>query len=136
MALSYRSRHWLEHPDGGWLSAGRAHRQHQPINFRDKERSTCAGNRRNARNAAIGAFRRVKDVDESLTATDVDATSLCIDKQVIGIATDVRARDQAAIVHREGAELGGVPESHENASRGLVKRHREIAARCMHRPSG
>src|SRR5215813_11153435 len=136
MALSCRSRHWLEHPDSGWLSAGRAHCQHQPIHFRDKEGSTCAGNRRNACNAAIGAIRRVKDVDESLAAADVNAMSLCIDEQVISIATDVRARDQAAVIHRERAELGRTPESYENALRGLVKRHREIAARCVHRPSG
>src|SRR5215813_14942624 len=99
MALSCRSRHWLEHPDSGWLSAGRAHRQHQPVYFRDKERSTCAGNGRNACDPAIGAFCRVQDVDDSLAAADVNAMSLCIDKQVIGIATDVRARDQAAVIH-------------------------------------
>src|SRR5919204_2684544 len=114
MALSGRSRRRLEYPDSRWLSAGRAHRQHQPVYFRDKERSTCAGNRRNARKAAIGAFRRVKDVDEPLAAADVNAMSLRIDKQVIGIATDVRARGQAAVIHRERAELGRIPESHEN----------------------
>src|SRR5262245_17560128 len=136
MALSCRSRRWLEHPDSGWLSAGRAHCQHQPIHFRDKEGSTCAGNRRNACNAAIGAIRRVKDVNESLAAADVNAMSLCIDEQVISIATDVWTRDQAAVIHRERAEFGRIPESHENALRGLVERHREIAAGRLHRPSG
>src|SRR5262249_56500019 len=59
-----------------------------------------------------------------------------IDEQVISIATDVWARDQAAVIHRERAEFGRIPESHENALRGLVERHREIAAGRLHRPSG
>src|SRR5262249_56636398 len=122
MALSCRSRRWLEHPDSGWLSAGRTHRQHQTIQFRDKQRGARAGNRCNASNATIGAVCRGKDIDESLSASDVDAMSLCIDEQVISIATDVWARDQAAVIHRKCAELRRIPESHENALRGLVKR--------------
>src|SRR5438552_3268373 len=82
----------------------------------------------------ISALRCVEHVKEALAATDVDAVPLRVDKQVVSVTTDVRARDQAAIVHREHAELGRVTESDENMSSGLIKRHRKIALRDAHRP--
>jgi hypothetical protein len=78
---------------------------------------------------------RVEHVQEALAATDIDALALRIDKHVVGIATNVRARDQGAVFHREHTQLCRRAEGRENVPGILVEHHREIAGADAHWPA-
>src|SRR5262249_61642663 len=121
-----------QYPGPGRLPATCPHRKQQTMKFRPTERGPRAGNWWNARKTSIRAPRGVEYVQVAFAATDIDAATIRIDEHVVGIAADVRARNQCAVLVREDAELRRSAESDENMSGGLGKRHPERIARRYH----
>src|SRR4029077_2058545 len=78
------SRHRTVHPHGGRLQRCRTQREKQPIYRRNVIGSACASDRRHSSEPPIVSC--IEDVEEALTAADVDAPALSIDEKIVGIA--------------------------------------------------
>src|SRR3954454_606216 len=79
------------------------------------------------RRASVRIAVKLEYVEMSVAAALVYAVTLRVDEQIIGIATGIDRRNIAAVLHREHAEPGGVPECNENSPGLLIERHRKEA---------
>src|SRR5258706_15318376 len=82
----------------------------------------------------MSCFVRLKNIKKASPATDVNATALGIDEQVIGIAAGLRGRDALTIRHGKDAELGRSPKDHKDLATNVVQSHRKIGALIGQRP--
>src|SRR5262249_48303659 len=83
-SFEIHSRHRAVHPHGGWFQRRRTPREKQPIHRRNEIRSACAPDRRHSGEPPI--VSRIKDIEEALTAADVDPPALYVHEKVVGIA--------------------------------------------------
>src|SRR5262245_15804489 len=85
------------------------------------------------RHTAIGVALGREYVEETVSATDVDAVPLGIDEHIAGVAAGFDARRGGTLAHREHADARGSAERDENPLPLQVERHRKVAA-AVHGP--
>src|SRR5262245_54142476 len=77
--------------------------------------------------AAVTIAVRLEHVQASVAAALVDAATLGVEEQVVGIAAGIDCCNVASVLHREHAEPSGVAKRDEDSPGLLIKRHRKEA---------
>src|SRR5215813_4419895 len=83
-SFEIHSRHRAVHPHGGWFRRCSTHREKQPIHRWNEIGSARASDCRHSGEPPIVSC--IEDIEEALTAADVDAPALCVHEKIVGVA--------------------------------------------------
>src|ERR1700746_2581073 len=118
---------WTKYPEGCRFAGIGASGDEKPVEFGNKQRSSCAGYRRDVCRAAGGSLCRER-IHVSVAAAEVHALALRIEEDIVGITTRTHGCNGAAVAHGEHAKLRGIPKRYKNSSGTFIQSHRKIAA--------
>src|SRR5262245_54986839 len=122
------SRCWTEDPQGRRVAGIGPSGDEQPVDFRNKQRGSRPGYRRNVGRAAVCVPLWLEYIQVSVPAADVNALALRIDEEIVGIAARIDHGNGAAVLQGENAEPSGIAQRHKNPPGSLVQRHWNQAA--------
>src|SRR2546425_281222 len=79
------------------------------------------------REPAIAVALCIENIHKAFAATDIEAVSLWVEEQIVGITAGFDARDAAAVRLREHAKHPWIAKDDEDPLGLLVEDHREVA---------
>src|SRR5215470_18777454 len=126
------SRHRTVYPHSGRLRRCRTHRKKQPIHRGNVIGSACASDRWHSGEPPIVSC--IEDIEEALTAADVDTPAFYVNEKIVGIAAQFNACNTRSIAGGKDSQFRGTTEGNEDALSILVERHGKIRSRVLHRP--
>src|SRR5262244_1199315 len=96
-------RYWAKYPEGCRFAGIGASGDEKPVEFGNKQRSSCAGYRRDVGQAAVGVPLRLEHIHVSVAAAEVHALALRIEEEIVSITTRTHGGNRAAVPHGEHA---------------------------------
>src|SRR5215831_11070674 len=96
-------RYWAKYPEGCRFPGIGASGDEKPVEFGNKQRSSCAGYRRDVGRAAVGVPLRLEHIHVPVAAAKVHALTLRIEEEIVGITTRTHGGNRAAVPHGEHA---------------------------------
>ena len=103
LRLRLNLRYWAKYPEGCWFAGIGTSGDEKPVEFGNKQRSSCAGYRRDVGRAAVGVPLRLEHIHVSVAAAEVHALALRIEEEIVSITTRTHGGNRAAIPHGEHA---------------------------------
>src|SRR5262249_60689615 len=103
LRLRLNLRYWAKYPEGCRFAGIGASGDEKPVEFGNKQRSSCAGCRRDVGRAAVGVPLRLEHIHVSVAAAEVHALALRIEEEIVSITTRTHGGNRAAVPHGEHA---------------------------------
>src|SRR5215471_19508726 len=103
LRLRLNSRYWAKYPEGCRFAGIGASGDEKPVEFGNKQRSSCAGYGRDVGRAAVDVPLRLEHIHISVAAAEVNALALRIEEEIVGITTRTHGGNRAAVPHGEHA---------------------------------
>src|SRR5215813_13468080 len=82
LRLRLNLRYWAKYPEGCRFAGIGASGDEKPVEFGNKQRSSCAGYRRDVGRATVGVSLRVEHIHVSVAAAEVHALALRIAEEI------------------------------------------------------
>src|SRR5215831_8555578 len=103
LRLRLNLRYWAKYPEGCRFAGIGASGDEKPVEFGNKQRSSCAGCRRDVGRAAVGVPLHIEHIHVSVAAAEVHALALRIEEEIVGITTRTHGCNRAAVPHGKHA---------------------------------